>query len=112
MQWTQSLCIKASCHSRDKGIIISSPECGKCVLRVQAIKKAKAVTDRPSLIEIKTTIGWGSQNEGTEKVHGAPLSADDIKQLKVKLGLDPNESFQVPEETRKVRSSWRGAGRF
>lgn len=68
---------------------------------LQAIKKAKAVTDRPSLIEIKTTIGWGSQNEGTEKVHGAPLSADDIKQLKVKLGLDPNESFQVPEETRK-----------
>lgn len=68
---------------------------------LQAIKKAKAVTDKPSLIEIKTTIGWGSQNEGTEKVHGAPLSADDIKQLKVKLGLNPNESFQVPEETRK-----------
>lgn len=63
------------------------------------------MTDKPSLIEIKTTIGWGSQNEGTEKVHGAPLSADDIKQLKEKLGLNPNEDFHVPEDTRKVRGS-------
>ncbi|CDJ41786.1 transketolase, putative [Eimeria tenella] len=68
---------------------------------LQAIRRAKAVTDKPSLIEIKTTIGWGSQNEGTEKVHGAPLSADDIKQLKEKLGLNPNEDFHVPEDTRK-----------
>lgn len=86
-------------------IFWGSPICDGRVLYVQAIRKAKAVTDRPSLIEIKTTIGWGSQNEGTEKVHGAPLGADDIKQLKAKLGLNPNETFQVPEETRKVGGS-------
>lgn len=68
---------------------------------LQAIKKAKAATDKPSIIEVHTTIGWGSQNEGTEKVHGAPLSQDDIKQLKKKLGLNPDETFQVPEETKK-----------
>lgn len=68
---------------------------------MQAINKAKQVTDKPSIIEIHTTIGWGSVNEGTEKVHGAPLSADDVKQLKKKLNLNPEEAFQVPEETRK-----------
>ena len=71
---------------------------------MQAIKKAKAVTDKPSIIEVHTTIGWGSQIEGTEKVHGAPLSANDIKQLKKKIGLNPDLSFQVPEETKKVGS--------
>lgn len=71
---------------------------------LQAIKKAKAVTDKPSIIEVRTTIGWGSQNEGTEKVHGAPLAGDDIKQLKKKLGLNPDETFQVPEETKKFYS--------
>ena len=62
------------------------------------------MTDKPSIIEVHTTIGWGSQFEGTEKVHGAPLSQDDIKQLKKKLGLNPDEAFQVPEETKKVCS--------
>lgn len=74
------------------------------MLFCQAIKKAKAVTDKPSIIEVHTTIGWGSQNQGTEKVHGSPLSADDVKQLKKKLGLNPDEMFQVPEETKKVSS--------
>ncbi|KAL8433813.1 hypothetical protein Efla_005400 [Eimeria flavescens] len=68
---------------------------------LQAIKKAKAVTDRPSIIEVHTTIGFGSLHEGTEKVHGAPLAADDIKQLKKKMGLNPEEIFQVPDEAKK-----------
>ncbi|XP_026192447.1 transketolase 1 [Cyclospora cayetanensis] len=68
---------------------------------LQAIKKAKAVTNKPSIIEVRTTIGYASLNEGSEKVHGAPLSADDIRQLKVKLGLNPEKSFHVPEETQK-----------
>lgn len=40
----------------------------------KAIADAKAVTDKPTLIKIRTTIGYGSQNEGEEKVHGAPLA--------------------------------------
>lgn len=39
----------------------------------QAIEKAKTVTDKPSLIKVHTTIGFGSLNQGEEKVHGAPL---------------------------------------
>ena len=41
----------------------------------KAIEQAQQVKDRPSLIRIKTTIGFGSARAGTEKVHGAPLGA-------------------------------------
>lgn len=62
-----------------------------------AIKKAKE-SDKPSLIECKTVIGFGSPNkEGTSDSHGAPLGADEIKLTKKRLGLDPDKSFHVPE---------------
>ena len=40
---------------------------------VAAIEECKAVTDKPSLIRLRTTIGFGSAKEGTESVHGSPL---------------------------------------
>ncbi|ORY89956.1 transketolase [Syncephalastrum racemosum] len=64
----------------------------------QAVEQAKAVTDKPSLIKIKTTIGYGSLNQGKEKVHGSPLADDDIKQVKQKLGFNPDEKYVVPNE--------------
>ena len=63
-----------------------------------AIKKCKEVKDKPSMIKLRTTIGFGSKLEGTHGVHGAPLKADDIKQLKTKFGFDPEKSFVVPQE--------------
>lgn len=63
-----------------------------------AIEAAKAVTDRPSIIKVTTTIGFGSKKEGTEGVHGAPLGADDIAHVKTKLGLDPTQTFHVSED--------------
>ncbi|KAK7429600.1 Transketolase [Neonectria magnoliae] len=63
-----------------------------------AIKLAQSVTDKPTLIKLKTTIGFGSLNQGTHGVHGSPLKADDIKQLKEKFGFNPDESFAVPQE--------------
>ncbi|KAI8978502.1 transketolase [Pilobolus umbonatus] len=64
----------------------------------QAVADAKAVTDKPTLIKVKTTIGYGSINQGEEKVHGSPLSDDDIKQVKEKFGFDVNEKYFVPQE--------------
>lgn len=72
-----------------------------------AIEAAKAVTDKPSMIRIRTTIGYGSSKEGTEKVHGAPLGADDIKQVKEKFGFDPEVHFHVPDEVRQFYQSVR-----
>ncbi|KAF9403593.1 Transketolase [Podila epigama] len=65
----------------------------------KAIEEAKKVTDKPSLIKIFTTIGYGSLMAGTEKVHGSPLKADDIVQLKKATGFNPEESFVVPQST-------------
>ncbi|KAG0031721.1 Transketolase [Podila clonocystis] len=65
----------------------------------KAIEEAKKVTDKPSLIKIFTTIGFGSLMAGTEKVHGSPLKADDIVQLKKAMGFNPEESFAVPQST-------------
>ncbi len=46
----------------------------------------------------RTTIGFGSKNQGEEKVHGAPLGDADIAQLKTKFGFNPDEKFVVPKE--------------
>ncbi|ODQ65268.1 transketolase [Nadsonia fulvescens var. elongata DSM 6958] len=64
----------------------------------KAIEEAKKVTDKPSCIKITTTIGFGSKLAGTHSVHGAPLKADDIAQLKEQFGLDPTKSFDVEQD--------------
>jgi len=63
-----------------------------------AIKASQEVKDKPSLIKLKTTIGYGSLQQGTHGVHGSPLKTDDIKQLKEKFGFNPDQSFVVPQE--------------
>jgi transketolase len=63
-----------------------------------ALKEAQSVKDKPTLIKLETTIGYGSLQQGTHGVHGSPLKADDIKQLKEKFGFNPDESFAVPQE--------------
>jgi len=72
-----------------------------------AIEAAKAVTDKPSLIIVKTIIGWPSpkkQNSG--KIHGSALGADELRGLKEVLGFDPEKTFEVApeviEHTRKA----------
>ncbi|KAG0277993.1 Transketolase [Linnemannia exigua] len=65
----------------------------------RAIEEAKKVTNKPSLIKVFTTIGFGSLQQGTEKVHGSPLKADDIVQLKKAFGFNPEEHFAVPKTT-------------
>jgi len=61
-----------------------------------AIAEAKAVKGKPTIISLKTTIGYGSKLQGTEKVHGAPLGAEEIKRVKKAVfGRDPDKSFFV-----------------
>ncbi|KAH3680807.1 hypothetical protein WICMUC_000158 [Wickerhamomyces mucosus] len=62
-----------------------------------ALEQAKK-SDKPTLIRLTTIIGYGSLQQGTHSVHGAPLKADDLKQLKSKLGFNPEEYFAVPQE--------------
>ena len=63
-----------------------------------AIIEARRVTDRPTLISIHTTIGYGSPHKaGTSEAHGSPLGADEVKATKEALGW-PQEDFYVPGE--------------
>ncbi|WP_029145077.1 transketolase [Microbacterium luticocti] len=64
----------------------------------RAIEAAKGETDRPSIIILKTIIGWpspGKQNTG--KIHGSALGADEVAAVKKVLGFDPERSFDVPD---------------
>lgn len=63
-----------------------------------AIVQAQSVKDKPSIIKIKTTIGKGSAKQGTEGVHGSPLGAEDIANVKKKFGFPADKTFYVPEE--------------
>ncbi len=63
----------------------------------KAIKKAKAETEKPSLIVCHTVIGHGSPKQGSSATHGAPLGADGVSALRKNLGFDYPE-FTVPEE--------------
>ena len=66
-----------------------------------AMEAAAGETGRPTLIEVRTTIGYGSPKKaGTAEVHGAPLGAEEAKATKRALGWPDGEEFHVPEEAR------------
>ena len=64
----------------------------------KAIEAAKAVTDKPSLIAVRTIIGYGSPAAGTSKAHGAPLGEKNVKETKRTLNWPEDKTFYVPEE--------------
>jgi len=63
-----------------------------------AIEEARSVTDKPSMICCKTTIGFGSPNKGgKEECHGAPLGADEIELTRKELGWS-HGPFEIPDD--------------
>jgi transketolase len=64
-----------------------------------AIEKAKAETTKPSLITLRTIIGWPSpKKQNTGKIHGSALGAEELAGLKTILGFDPEKTFDVSAE--------------
>jgi transketolase len=84
----------------------------------EALEAAKAETSRPSIIVLKTIIGWpspGKQNTG--KIHGSALGSDELAATKKVLGWDPEQTFAVPDDVlehtrrlgergREARAAW------
>jgi transketolase len=65
----------------------------------RALTAARAETARPSIILVRTTIGYGSPNKAnTSEVHGTALGVEEVKLTKKNLGLDPDKHFFVPED--------------
>ncbi len=68
----------------------------------QAIRIARTVTDQPSIIACRTTIGFGSPHRaGTSKAHGEPLGEEEVKLTKQQLGLPVDEQFYIPDDVLK-----------
>jgi transketolase len=64
----------------------------------RAVREAQAVTDRPSLISVKTVIGFGMPTQGTRKAHSDAPGAEAVRETKRHLGWPEDEEFFVPEE--------------
>ncbi len=74
-----------------------------------ALRRAMAVEDRPSFLQLRSHIGWPSPKlTDTSAAHGSPFDPDEIRATKQLMGLPPDEQFWVPEE---VLSFYREAGR-
>jgi transketolase len=70
----------------------------------RAIRAAQAEKDKPSLISVRTVIGYGSPNKAnSEEAHGSPLGKEETKKTKEKLGWPLEPTFLVPDE---VRAFW------
>jgi transketolase len=72
-----------------------------------ALRKAEAVTDRPSFIVLRTIIAWPAPHlQNTGKSHGSALGAEEVAATKRVLGFDPDQTFEVPagvlEHTREA----------
>jgi transketolase len=69
----------------------------------EAIKVAQGIPDKPSLIRVRTVIGYGSPKAGTNKAHGEALGAEAVKATKKKLGWPEDKTFYVPDE---AKANW------
>lgn len=103
-----ALCEDTAARYEAYGWHVQRVEGGENVVAIEeAIAAAKAVTDRPSFIELRTIIGYPAPNAmNTGKAHGAALGEEEVAAVKKILGFDPDKTFQVRDEviahTRKL----------
>jgi transketolase len=81
--------------------VLSVPDGNDLEAIEDAINTAKADTTRPTLIRVRTVIGYGSPKAGTNKVHGEAMGVEAVKETKKNLGWPEDKTFYVPEEARK-----------
>jgi len=73
-----------------------------------AVRRAMAVEDRPSFLQLRSHIGWPAPHmTDTPKAHGDPFPPEEIAATKTILGLPPDKSFWVPDD---VLAFYRAAG--
>lgn len=88
--------------------VLNLPDINDLEALADAVADAKKETNRPSLIIVRSIIGYGSPNkEDTAAAHGSPLGKDEVRLVKENFGFDPDKSFNIPEE---VADFYRNAG--
>ncbi|MEO8816260.1 MAG: transketolase, partial [Mycobacterium sp.] len=95
-----ALCEDTAARYRAYGWHVQQVEGGENVAAIEeAIANAKAVTDKPSFIELRTIIGYPAPHKmNTGKIHGSALGDDEVAATKRALGFDPDKSFQVRDD--------------
>ena len=95
-----ALCEDTAARYRAYGWHVQEVEGGENVVGIEeAIANAKAVTDRPSFISLRTIIGYPAPNlMNTGKAHGAALGDEEVAAVKKILGFDPDKTFEVRED--------------
>ncbi len=95
-----ALCEDTAARYEAYGWHVQKVEGGENVVGIEeAIANAKAVTDRPSFIELRTIIGYPAPNlMNTGKAHGAALGDDEVAAVKKVLGFDPDKKFEVHDD--------------
>ncbi|OBJ74118.1 transketolase [Mycobacterium sp. 1274756.6] len=95
-----ALCEDTAARYAAYGWHVQSVRGGENVAAIEeAIANAKAVTDRPSFIALRTIIGYPAPTKmNTGAAHGAALGEDEVAGVKRALGFDPEQHFQVPED--------------
>jgi transketolase len=73
-----------------------------------AIKAGKAEQERPTIISVKSIIGYGSPEQGTSEVHGKALGEANVRATKETLGWDPDKTFYVPDGVYEAFAPERG----
>lgn len=95
-----ALCEDTAARYRAYGWHVQEVEGGENVTGIEeAIAGAKAVTDKPSFISLRTIIGYPAPEKmNTGAAHGAALGNDEVAATKKALGFDPDKSFEVRED--------------
>jgi len=94
-------------HTEDIGEVANDTEALEAALR-----RAMAVEDRPSMISLRSHIGWPAPDVmDTAAAHGSPLGVEEIQKTKEILGLPPEETFWVPDEVLDFYRASTGRGR-
>ncbi|OBH18852.1 transketolase [Mycolicibacter sinensis] len=95
-----ALCEDTAARYRAYGWHVQEIEGGENVTGIEeAIAEAKAVTDKPSFISLRTIIGYPAPEKmNTGAAHGAALGVDEVAAIKKALGFDPDKSFDVRED--------------
>jgi transketolase len=88
-------------------IFIDEAEANDVDAIAAAIDAAKGITDKPSLILVRTTIGFGSPKAGTFGAHGEPLGVDNVAKTKERLGWPTEPAFLEPDEVAAYTASFK-----
>ena len=96
--WTEDIELRFKAHGWH---VITVPDGEDLDAVYGAIKAAQDEKEKPSLIRIRTHIGWHSPKQDDPAVHGAPLSEEEARETKKALGFPEDKMFYIPEEALK-----------